>query len=223
MPRRWPTASKAFAVLAIVLGAASFSIVRAYAARLEALRPALGTSVHVVVAAVELQRGTMLTAPSLRIASMPATFVPAGAFDSAAALEGRTLLTDVAAGEILTRTRVADRGSGPVAALVPPGLRAASVQSGLPSGAVRPGDRVDVLATYGGDRPHTETVASGLEVVLVMRGASAGGTPLAGADSASSPSLMVLVTSEDAERLAYARAFAELSVSVQGQPASPMA
>lgn len=209
-------ASKAFAILAVVLGGASFSIVRAYAARLEALRPAFGAPTPVVVAASDLQRGATLSSPALRTAAMPASFVPAGTYADMASLEGRTLLTDVAAGELITRTRVADRGSGPVAALVPPGLRAASVESALPAGAVRAGDRVDVLATYGGERPHSETVASGLEVVLVLRGASAG-TPLAGADTAASPSLIVLVTADDAERLAYARAFAELSVSVQGE------
>jgi pilus assembly protein CpaB len=220
MRRRWSTTSKVFGILAVLLGAASFLIVHAMAARLEAVRPALGASVPIVVAGTDLDRGQPLTPPMLATTMVPSAFAPPGAVADGGALQGRTLLTDVAAGEPITRTRIADRRSGPVAALVQPGFRAVTVGSGLPSNAVRPGDRVDVLATYGGDRPHTETVASEVEVLLVMAGepSDAG---LAG-EPAASPSLALLVTPEDAERLAYAQAFADLSVSVQAAvPSAP--
>jgi Flp pilus assembly protein CpaB len=75
---------------------------------------------------------------------------------------------------------------------------------------VRPGDRVDVLATYGGERPHTETVASGLEVLRVMSPATSGAV----GGGAEVPSLVLLVSPLDAERLAYAKAFADLTVSI---------
>jgi pilus assembly protein CpaB len=220
MRRRWSTTSKAFAVLAVLCGAMAFWIVRGLAARLEALRPGLGTPVPVVVASSDLERGQSLAAPMLATTMVPSAFAPPGAVASDGALAGRTLLTDVSAGEPITRTRVADRRTGPVAALVQPGFRAVTVDSSLPLDAVRPGDRVDVLATYGGDRPHTETVATEVEVLLAMTDPAAGGG--FGGESPTAPSLVLLVTPDDAERLAYARAFADLSVSVQAPlPATP--
>jgi pilus assembly protein CpaB len=210
MLRRWSTASRLFALLAVASGIAAFAIVRGYAARLEALRPVIGRPMPVVVAAADLARGTSIGASMVRVAPLPSMLAPPGSFPDATELEGRILLTDVAEGEAITRTRLAARSAGPVAALVEPGLRAAVVDSGFPPGAVRPGDRVDVLATYGGERPHTETVASGLEVLRVMAPSPAGAV----GSGSEAPSLVLLVSPLDAERLAYAKAFADLDVSI---------
>jgi pilus assembly protein CpaB len=210
MFRRWSTSSRLFALLALASGLASFAIVRGYASRLEALRPFVGRPVPVVIAAADLTRGTSIGGSMVRVASLPSVLAPPGSFPDGTELEGRILLTDVAEGEAITRTRLAARSAGPVAALVEPGLRAAAVDSGLPPGAVRPGDRVDVLATYGGERPHTETVASGLEVLRVMSPATSGAV----GGGAEVPSLVLLVSPLDAERLAYAKAFADLTVSI---------
>lgn len=213
MLRRWSTASRLFAVLAVASGVAAFAIVRGYASRLEALRPIVGQPVPVVIAAADLTRGTAIGGSMVRVAPLPSLLAPPGSFSDATELEGRVLLTDVANGEAITRTRLAARSVGPVAALVEPGLRAAAVDSGLPPGAVRPGDRVDVLATYGGERPHTETVASELEVLRVMSPSPSGAV-----GGSEVPSLVLLVTPLDAERLAYAKAFADLDVSISTQP-----
>lgn len=210
MLRRWSTASRLFAVLAVASGVAAFAIVRGYAARLEALRPVVGRPMPVVIAAADLTRGTPIGASMVRVAPLPSMLAPPGSFPDATEVEGRVLLTDIAEGEAITRTRLAARSVGPVAGLVEPGLRAAVVDSGFPPGAVRPGDRVDVLATYGGERPHTETVASGLEILRVMGPSPSGAV---GSGSAA-PSLVLLVSPLDAERLAYAKAFADLDVSI---------
>jgi Flp pilus assembly protein CpaB len=122
---------------------------------------------------------------------------------------GQVLVSDLAEGEPLTRTRVSSAG-GPVASVVPSGLRAFVVPAGLPAGVVRAGDRVDVLATFGGPRPYTDTVGIGLEVLSVIEEAS--GT--FEASGAAGPSLVLLVSPEIAERLAHATAFAQLSVTV---------
>jgi pilus assembly protein CpaB len=214
MLRRWSTASRLFAVLAVASGVAAFAIVRGYASRLEALRPVVGRPMPVVIAAADLTRGTSIGESMVRVAPLPTMLAPPGSFPNATELEGRVLLTDVAAGEAITRTRLAARSVGPVAALVEPGLRAVVVDSGFPPGAVRPGDRVDVLATYGGERPHAETVASGLEVLRVMAQSPAGAV----GSGSEAPSLILLVSPLDAERLAYAKAFADLDVSISAQP-----
>ena len=77
--RRWSPTSKAFAFLAVVAAVAAYGLVRGYAARLEALRPVVGTMRPVVVAAAPIERGTVLTEPLLRVAEIPSSFAPPGA------------------------------------------------------------------------------------------------------------------------------------------------
>jgi Flp pilus assembly protein CpaB len=207
--RKWSRRSKAFAVLAVVSGASAYVLVDGYAARLEALAPVAGEPVPVVVAAVALERGAVLTQEDLRVELVPAAFAPPGRIASPEELAGRTLVSDVAEGEAMTRTRVEVAG-GPVAALVPSGLRAFAIRVGSAASSVRAGDRVDVIATFGGPRPYTDTVASGLEILAVVE--PEGGAFEAG--GAGGPSLVLLVGPEVAEELAYAAAFADLAVAV---------
>jgi Flp pilus assembly protein CpaB len=198
-----------FAAVAVLSGVAAYLLVDGYAARLEALRPVAGEPVPVVVAAADLGRGTVLEEEALEVELVPAGYAPPGRIASPGQLSGRTLVSDVARGEAITRTRVGV-GGGPVASLVPSGLRAFSIQVGPSAASVRAGDRVDVIATFGGPRPYTDTVASGLEVLAIVE-------PQAGAfevGGAGGPSLVLLVGPEVAEELAYAVAFADLAVAV---------
>src|SRR6266581_4036539 len=134
--RKWPATAKVFLVLAAVFGLSAFALVHGYAARLEASRPEVGPQVPVLVASADLVRGTTVSEGSLDVVSMPSAFVPPGALSSPSGAVGRVLVSDVAQGEVLTRTRLSAPGSGPVAALVPPGLRAFVVSSGVPAGSV---------------------------------------------------------------------------------------
>lgn len=207
--RRWSTRRKALLALSAACGLGAFLIVRAEEARVAALAPALGEPVPVVVAARDLERGATLGAEDLRVERVPAAYAPPGSLRAPEAALGEALASDVAAGEAVTETRLA-AGGGPVASQVPSGLRAFVVPSGIPPGAVRPGDRVDVLATFGGQRPYTETVASGLEVLAVLeQGSGLVGSP-------EGPSLVLLVSPATAERLAHATAFGQLTVTIAG-------
>jgi pilus assembly protein CpaB len=206
--RRWSRRSKVFAVLAVASAVAAFTLVDGYAARLEALR-FTGDLVPVLVAARPLARGETLTEDALVVRRVPSAFAPPGRIASPVSVAGRTLASDVAEGEPITATRLGVAG-GAVAALVPDGLRAFPITPGLAAGAVRAGDRVDVLATFGGPRPYTDTVASGLEVLAILDPEE--GAIAVGADAG--PSLVLLVSPEVAEELAYATAFGELAVTV---------
>ncbi len=210
--RRWSRRSKAFLVLAVACGLGAFGMVRGYEVRLAALRPAVGAPVPVVVAAQPLVRGAVLDEDTVRIVQVPSAFAPPGRLGSIADAVGRTLVSDLATGEAVTRTRIGTTG-GPVAAQVPSGLRAFVVPSGMPAGSVRAGDRVDVLATFGGPRPYSDTVASALEVLSVLQLEQEG---FAASGSGTGPSLVLLVTPDAAERLAYAKAFADLTVTIAG-------
>lgn len=207
--RRWSLRSKALALLALAAGAGSFTIVRGYAAELDALRPELGDHIAVVVAARALERGAVLADDDVRVERIPSAYAAPGAFAAVGSVVGRTLATDLATGEAVTRTRVGGAG-GPVASLVASGLRAFVVASGLPPGVLEPGDRVDVIATFGGSRPYTDTVGAGLEVLSIVEDET--GTFEAGGTSG--PSLVLLVSEETAEQLARATAFGRLTVTI---------
>ncbi|MFB3737857.1 MAG: Flp pilus assembly protein CpaB [Candidatus Velamenicoccus archaeovorus] len=218
--RRWSLASKALALLAIAAGGAAFLLVRGYAARLEALRPVTGDVVRVLVAAHELPRGTVLGEGDLTSRDLPSAYAPPGAIRSAGDAEGRVLAAPLGAGEPLTRTRLAAAGAGPVAALVPSGLRAFPVAVDIPPGAVRAGDLVDLLATFGGPHPYTDTVAQGLEVLRVIDARQGSSGALGSVGGTGTATLILLVEPDQAERVAFAVAFGTLSVTVAPPPSA---
>ncbi len=157
-----------------------------------------------LAAATDLPRGAVLTEAVLRVERIPRAYVPPGALGQMAEASGRTLAADVVAGEVLTRARLAT--AGPVASLVPEGLRAMPVTVALPPGAVVAGDRVDVLAV-GAGKPFAETVASGAEILLVLEGR-------APEDLGATSTVVLLVSPAAAADLARARAVANLTVAI---------
>lgn len=209
MRRRRPRASRVLVLVSLLLASSATLALRGHLTRLEARAAAVGPSVPVVVAASPLRRGTVLAPSMVRIADTPSASLPQGIVETIGAVSGRTLAADVGAGEPITNLRLAPRG-GPVAALVPEGFRAVPVNVSLPAGAVVPGDRIDVLATFVAANAHTESVAGEAEVLRVLEGSSLeGGTEA---------TVFVLVTSETAERIAFAGVHAELSVAVAPPP-----
>jgi Flp pilus assembly protein CpaB len=207
--------------LSLVVGV----LLHGYVARASAAARGFGPQTSVVVAARFVPRGTLLSPADVQTLRMPQAFVGPGALTSVGQATGRAALTDLATGEVVTRTRLARVRAGPVASLVPQGLRAFAVPSTLPVGAVRSGDHVDVLGTFGAGgagQPHTETVAEGLEVLFVLGpgqpGDQSGGGGLnldvSGAGAGSAVTLIVLVAPYQEEKLAFARAFANLEVAI---------
>jgi Flp pilus assembly protein CpaB len=216
--RKWPRSSKVLFALATLSGVTAFVLVQDYVARVQDLYPSVGPAVSVVVAAEDLARGTTIGEEMVRLESVPSDLAPPAALTAADDAAGRVLQAAIAAGEVLTRTRLAHRGVGPVAALVPPGLRAVVVPTSVPPAVVRPGDLVDVLATYGGGRPYSETVASGLEVLRVLDGVGQASAIAGGGDVGS---LVLLASPDVAERLAFAAAFATVAIAIAGgEPAA---
>ncbi len=101
----------------------------------------------VLVAARDLAAGAALTAADVRIVAIPAGLVPAGAIGSMAAITGRVAAGPVRRGEPLTDARLLGRGlatglSPPESVAVP--VRLADAET---AALVRPGDRIDLLAT----------------------------------------------------------------------------
>lgn len=223
--RKLPVSSIVFGALAVVCGIVALLLMQAWAHRLNATRPDVGVPMPVAMITRDLPRGVTITADMVRDATVPEAFVPPTALTSTADAVGRVLAADVAGGEILTRTRLAGASSGPIAALVPPGYRAVVVPTGLPADPVRPGDLVDVLGAFGGPQSHVETVAAGLEVARVLS-ADEAPSGVVGTPGTGGPSLILLADPFTAEDLAFALAFAKITVTVEapfeatGQPSS---
>jgi pilus assembly protein CpaB len=203
------------AALAVICGLAAFLLVRGYVERVQALSP--GDPVAVVMATEPLSRGEKLQQGSLGLRVMPQSFAPPGALHSVADASHLVALTDVAAGEVLTRTRVGP-AAGPIATLVPEGMSAFPLQTTLPAGSVAPGDLVDVIAVFGGQDPHSDTVGEGLKIAAI-RGADRSVSSLSVGGSDPDETLFVLVYPWQAEELAAAQAVGHLAVAVAGPDA----
>jgi Flp pilus assembly protein CpaB len=182
-----------------------------------------GPLVPQVIASHAIDRGSVVLAGDLAVADVPARYAQPGAFRTVREAAGRVALTDLSTGEAATQTRLARVRAGPVASLIPEGLRAFAVPTSLPAGAVMAGDHVDILATYASGQPHTELVVAGVEVLMALgRDAVAGasgtsgglGSDAAAAGITQGPTLLVLVPPDQEERLASARAFADLTVAI---------
>ena len=202
MRRKLPRSSIALALAAVVVGVGTTVALRGQLAELEARADAAGDLQPALVAVADLSRGARVGVTDVRTMQAPAGLIPSGALSETADAVGATLTGDVSEGEILTEARLAR--AGPVAALVPGGFRALAVTVALAPGLLVPGDRVDVLAVAPG-RPFAETLAAGVEVLLVREAALA---------ETSVTTVVLLVTPDQAAELAAGRAVAELSLAV---------
>lgn len=202
MRRRWSPQSRVLLGLSVVLAVVAYALAQGWAARVRALDP--GDDVIALVAARDLARGAALTPDDVRTEPVPRGFLPPGAITSLRPVAGTRTLSPILSGEVLTRQRLTT-AAGPTAALVPDGLRAVLVASTFPAGSVAEGDRVDVIATYDGAQPYTDTVAEGLEVLALVEGVESAGT-----------GMILLTDPAGAERIAHARTFAQLEVTVLG-------
>lgn len=161
-------------------------------ARADARR--FGEPVPVVVASVDLAVGAMAGPDTVELRSWPAALVPAGALTVVP--DGQVVSQAVLAGEPVVEARLGgDR-------LVPPGSRALALPTGPGALGVRPGDRVDLLATFdplvapAGEDP-TVTVARAATVVAVR-----------------TRSITVAVTAAEAPRVAFALSQATITLAL---------
>jgi Flp pilus assembly protein CpaB len=216
--RKLPRSSFVLLSISLAFAVTAALVMRAYARRLDVVRPDGGPPVSVVAAAADVARGSVLTEADLEVVTLPSRFAPPRAMHDVARVTGRVAVADIAAGEIVTQLRLAGAGSGPTASLVSAGMRAVEVPVASSVG-VKPGDLVDVIATFGGGGAHTEVAGEAIEVLAVDRaggGASFGGATTHTSTSSGSVGLVLLVSPTDAERLAFASAFATLSIAVRG-------
>jgi len=129
--------------------------------------------VPIVVAAVPASLGQAVDLSKLRIAHVPASTVPQGAFQNAALITNRVLARSVVPGEpILESSLLPEGAQAGLAALLGETSRAISIEvdefKGV-AGFIQPGSKVDVLSTgnNGAGVRTTETVLQNLKVLAV--------------------------------------------------------
>lgn len=173
---------------------------------------------RVVVAAYDLRIGETLDQADLKLGQWPVDIVPPGSHTEPGLLEGRVLKNDVFAGEAILDFDLAPEGSnGGVLSLIPPGMRALTVAVNVVSGVggfILPKTRVDVLSTLdpsgdNGDRM-TKIILQNIEVLAVDQTYRKNDD-----DPMEVKSVTLLITPEDAEKLALAANEGDLRLSLR--------
>ena len=118
--RKLPRSSFVLLTVSVACALAAALVMRAYARRLDTIRPDGGPPVAVVAAVDDVARGAVLAEGILEVVTVPSRFAPPGAIREIARATGRIAVADIAAGEIVTSLRLAGAHSGPTSSLVPP-------------------------------------------------------------------------------------------------------
>lgn len=203
-------------LLALGLGAFSSALayksLKQHTARPVELQP-------VVVAAADIAVGTKLQHNQVKTVGVPSEAVPPGSFRDERDVIGRGVVLPLSQGEFLIAGRnlaSANGGSG-LPSMIPSGMRAVSVRvSDISSvgGFVAPGSRVDVLMTGnpGSGDPQTVTV---LRNVTVLANGNRLDHNILGPETQNSPVITLLVSPDDAERLALATSQGRIQLALR--------
>jgi pilus assembly protein CpaB len=205
-----PVIFVALAGLAAML--ASIVVYSALKKREADVQKAMARTIYIVVAASDLPLGTKLDPGQLKLARWSADAIPDGAFMNPSQVTGAFVKNQFVTNEPIVATKLflGQKTAGVMPLLIPPGMRAVSVQvdevSDI-SGFVLPHAHVDILVAVAnqgggggsGDKPFSKIVLQNVEVLAVAQEVE---------KKKDEPELVkvvtVLVTPQDAERLALA-------------------
>ena len=176
------------------------------------------TGVPVVMAADDIQVGAKLEAHDVRVVTLPQSAIPPGAFSRTSQVLGRGAVLPVSQGEFILPSKLAALNAGAgLPSMIPPGMRAVSVRVNdvvSVAGFVQPGTRVDVLATgnqsSGNDR-QTTTVLENVAVIAVGKSLDRS----ASAEGQSAPVITLLVSPDDAQKLALVSQEGRIQLSLR--------
>lgn len=177
-----------------------------------------GGTTKVAVATVPLAFGSDITPDKIRFVDFPNKSIPPGAFTNAAQLmpngKRRVALMPIGVNEPILPAKISAVGRGAsIAALLPQGMRAATVRindvSGV-AGFIMPNDSVDVLITRslpGSDAKVTDVLSQNVRVIAIdQRAKNADGTPKV------ARSATLEVSPVDAQKLALGESVGSLSL-----------
>jgi pilus assembly protein CpaB len=215
--------------VAVLLGLFAVYIGNAFISGKEQKAELTGTT-KVAVASIPMAFGTELTPDKVRFVDYPNAALPPGSFTNAAQLmpagQKRFALLAMSVNEPILASKISAPGAGAsIAALLPDGMRAATVRiddvSGV-AGFVQPNDSVDVLITRTlSDSPTqvTDVLLQNIRVIAIDQEAkNPDGTPKVGRTATFE------VTPIDAQKLALAQRAGSLSLVLRkpGETANPV-
>ena len=176
-------------------------------------------SVPAVVAARDMDVGSVLTEEDVRVVDWPGGVLPVGYSSSPAEVVGRGVIVPIRENEPFLPHKLASEELGRgLAMMIPEGYRAVSVPVNdvvAVAGWVRPGTRVDVLVTLNSvlnqQEPVTQIVLQNVQVLgndrSIQRDAQGEAVPVS--------VVTVLVTPEQSERLAMAESDGRLQLALR--------
>ena len=203
-----PVIFVALAGLAAML--ASVVVYSALQKREAEVQKAMAKTIYIVVAATDLPLGSKIDPGQLKLARWSADAIPEGAFMNPSQVAGAFVKNQFVTNEPIVATKLflGQKTAGVMPLLIPPGMRAVSVQVDEVSdiaGFILPHAHVDILiavanqGTGQGDKPFSKIVLQNVEVLAVAQEVE---------NKKDEPELVkvvtVLVTPQDAERLALA-------------------
>jgi len=213
-----------FPLLALVLAAvAALAVNSALRSKDLALRikdarlaQVMSQTAVILIAAHDLPAGSELTPDSVKAAKWPRNLLPEGAVTKFSAVADSIVRTPFLANEPIVASKLiaADKKSGLLPLLIPPNMRAMSVQVDEVSdiaGFVLPHTKVDVLATYAattGANAVTLTVLQDVEVLAVAQHTEKDQPQVERV-------VTFLVTPQEAERLALVSHVASLRLALR--------
>jgi len=176
--------------------------------------------VPIVVASRDLPWGTPLTQKMVRVVNYPSEHLPEGRFTEIESLAGRVVLTHLRRNEPVLESKLAplDIKTGGVVGVLHPGMRAMAVRVnevvGV-SGFLKPGDRVDIMATLQNGKNKGKITKTVLENTLIL----ATGTQMERKGPGEKPKAVKVITFEvsleEAEKLALASTEGKLRLALR--------
>ncbi|MCL6698906.1 Flp pilus assembly protein CpaB [Sphingomonas sp. NSE70-1] len=211
--------------VAIILGLVAVFVANAYiSGRERQMEAATPTMTRIAVASLPLAYGTEVTPDKVKFVPYPAASLPPGTYKTIAELlpqgKRRVALRPIQPNQPLLATDLSGEGqNASIAALLPDGMRAATVRindvSGV-AGFVKPNDTVDVLITRqpltpdGSGQQVTDVLLQNVRVIAM-------GSDAVGADGQPSPtnSTTLEVTPVDAQKLVLGQQLGQLSLALR--------
>ncbi|HXI82746.1 MAG TPA: Flp pilus assembly protein CpaB [Verrucomicrobiae bacterium] len=173
---------------------------------------------EVVTALQDIPARTKITREMITLTRYPKELVIDGVIRNPQEADGHTTLVRIKAKEQIRTSDLLGQGQAPGLAFdIPPGMRAIAIGAGevmAAGSSVKPGDRVDILATYTDPVAHQETTQMILQNVLVLA-VNEGVTDQQGKQGAKS-SMTLAVKPEEAELLTAADRAGALRVALRG-------
>ncbi len=202
-------------LVAVVLGSLTAYLIWAYLRNVESKNRKNWQPV--VVALKDIPPRTKITRDMIELTQFPKELLAENAMADVTNVENKISVKFINTRDQIRTTDLVQEGQGPTLAYeIPEGMRAIAIGAGeimAVGTSVKPGDRVDILASYQDPRSHLEMTKMILQNVLVLA-VNLGETDPAGKKGASS-SMTLAVQPEQTELIAMADRAGALRVSLR--------